>query len=59
MNTMKTIVLGILATIAIIGAFAEPAIEESWMTILLLTKGIAFASGYACYRLFKRWQVKW
>ena len=52
-------VLTLLMVVATIGIFSVPADALpafSWLAVLIITKVIGFAAGWAIYRLTKEWE---
>lgn len=52
-------VLTVILTVTIIGIFAVPNDDlpmGSWLFVLVISKAIGFAAGYAAVKLLKRWE---
>lgn len=49
-------ILLILSCIGLIGLFCEPMNDSAnWLTVFILSKGIAAICLYGCFRLYSRW----
>lgn len=54
----RTIILNALLFIALITLFMIPDVESaSWLSVMIISKTICFASGYALCYLSRKWEL--
>ena len=58
MNHLRMFIVDILGCIALILICVEPAEDETWFRVFLITKGLAFLIGYITYVLYVHWESK-
>ena len=55
-NWIKLGIIGLLGWVVILLVVSEPASEENWLSVTVVSKGVAAILGYICYILWKKWQ---
>ena len=54
---MKKIIIAVLVTISIIGIFSEPATDDNFFAVLILSKMVGFSCVVFLSHLLKKWKM--